>query len=358
MDKVNVGIIGAGFVAEIHVEALRRVPNARIVACASPHNAAQFAAKHGVPYHFSDYRALLELKDVDVVLLALPNYLHSEACVAAAEAKKHVICEKPLCVTLEEADRMISACRDNGVYLMYAEELCFTPKYVRAKELCEEGALGKLYLMKQSEKHDGPHSAWFWDVELSGGGVTLDMGCHAFEYFRWMLGKPKALSVYADMGTFVHKDKTRGDDDAIIIVEFEGGCRGMAEESWAKKGGMDDRIELYGSQGVIFCDLLRGSSFVTYSDVGYGYAVEKAGTTVGWSFTMYEEIWNYGFVHEDQHFINCVAGLEKPLETGEDGRAVLEIIYAAYESARTGRKVSLPFTPPPGKKPYELWLRE
>ncbi len=358
MDKVNVGIIGAGFVAEIHMEALRRVPNARVVACASPHNASNFAAKHGLPYHFSDYRALLELKDVDVVLLALPNYLHCEACVAAAEAKKHVICEKPLCVTLEEADRMIAACRDNGVYLMYAEELCFTPKYVRAKELCEEGALGKLYLMKQSEKHDGPHSAWFWDVELSGGGVTLDMGCHAFEYFRWMLGKPKALSVYADMGTFVHKDKTRGDDDAIIIVEFEGGCRGMAEESWAKKGGMDDRIELYGSQGVIFCDLLRGSSFVTYSDVGYGYAVEKAGTTVGWSFTMYEEIWNYGFVHEDQHFINCVAGLEKPLETGEDGRAVLEIIYAAYESAGTGRKVALPFTPPPGKKPYELWLRE
>jgi predicted dehydrogenase len=183
------------------------------------------------------------------------------------------------------------------------------------------------------------------------------MGCHAFEYFRWMLGKERAVSVYADMGTFVHGDKTRGDDNSIIIVEFESGCRGVAEESWAKPGGMDDRIELYGSEGVIHCDLLHGSAFETYSQRGYGYAVEKAGSTQGWSFTMYEEIWNYGFVAEDQHFANVVAGLEEPLETGEDGKAVLEIIFAAYESAGTGRKVALPFTPPEGKKPIELWLK-
>jgi len=357
MDQVGVGIIGSGFVSEIHVEAFGRVPNARVVACASPHNAATFAAKHGIPKHFPDYRAMLELPEVDVVLLALPNYLHCQACEDAAGAGKHVICEKPLCPTLDEADRMIAACRRAGVHLMYAEELCFTPKYVRAKQLCDEGALGKLYLIKQSEKHDGPHMPWFWDVTQSGGGVTLDMGCHAFEYFRWMLGKPKALSVYADMGTFVHADKTRGDDDALIIVDFEGGCRGLAEESWAKQGGMDDRIELYGSEGVIYCDLLRGSSFQTYSARGYGYAVEKAGSTKGWSFTMYEEIWNYGFPQEDQHFVNCVAGLETPLETGEDGKAVLEIIFAAYESAGTGRKVELPFVPPAGKKPVELWRR-
>lgn len=357
MDQVGVGIIGSGFVSEIHVEAFGRVPNARVVACASPHNAATFAAKHGIPKHFPDYRAMLELPEVDVVLLALPNYLHCQACEDAAGAGKHVICEKPLCPTLDEADRMIAACRRAGVHLMYAEELCFTPKYVRAKQLCDEGALGKLYLIKQSEKHDGPHMPWFWDVTQSGGGVTLDMGCHAFEYFRWMLGKPKALSVYADMGTFVHQDKTRGDDDALIIVDFEGGCRGLAEESWAKQGGMDDRIELYGSEGVIYCDLLRGSSFQTYSARGYGYAVEKAGSTQGWSFTMYEEIWNYGFPQEDQHFVNCVAGLETPLETGEDGKAVLEIIFAAYESAGTGRKVELPFVPPAGKKPVELWRR-
>ncbi len=106
-----------------------------------------------------------------------------------------------------------------------------------------------------------------------------------------------------------------------------------------------------------FADLLRGSSLETYSEEGYDYAVEKASTTRGWSFTMFEEAWNYGFPQEMQHFVNCVAGDEVPLETGEDGRAVMQIIFAAYESAGTGRKVQLPFAPPEGKRPIDLWLR-
>src|SRR4030095_4075417 len=152
----------------------------------------------------------------------------------AAAAGKHVICEKPLCVTLAEADRMIHACRSAGVKLMYAEELCFTPKYVRAKQLADEGALGKVYLVKQSEKHNGPHADWFWDVERSGGGVTLDMGCHAVEFFRWMLGKPAAAGVFAQMGTASHAERTQGEDNAILMVEFENGAVGLAEESWAR----------------------------------------------------------------------------------------------------------------------------
>src|SRR5581483_12285543 len=84
------------------------------------------------------------------------------------------------------------------VKLMYAEELCFTPKYVRLKRLVDEGALGRPYLVKQAEKHDGPHAPWFWDVGRSGGGVTLDMGCHAFEFFRWLLGKPAVAPAGTD----------------------------------------------------------------------------------------------------------------------------------------------------------------
>lgn len=360
MDKLGVGIIGSGFVAEIHVESFKRfIPNAQVLACASPtaDHAAAFAARHDIPHSFTDYRALLDLPGVDMVLLCLPNNLHCQTCCDAARAKKHVVCEKPLCTTLAEADQMIDTCKAEGVKLMYAEELCFTPKYVRAKQLCDSGALGQLFRIKQCEKHDGPHMPWFWDVERSGGGVTLDMGCHAFEYFRWMLGKPPVKSVWADMDTFVHTGHTRGDDDALIVVEFEGGCRGVAEESWAKPGGMDDRIEIYGSQGVILCDLLHGSAFQTYSKRGYDYAVEKAGSTVGWSFTMYEEAWNYGFPQEMQHFVDCVLNDEQPLETGEDGRAVLEIILAAYESAATGRRVDWPWQPPRDRTPQQVWGR-
>lgn len=358
MRDIGVGIVGSGFVAEIHAEALRRVPNARVVAACSPTAAhvARFAERHLLPSWTTDLRRLLEMPEIDVISICAPNPVHCEITEAAAAAGKHVICEKPLCVTLDEADRMIAACGRAGVKLMYAEELCFTPKYVRAKELVDGGALGKVHLVKQAEKHDGPHSDWFWDVERSGGGVTFDMGCHAIEFFRWILGKRRITSVYAQMGTYVHGERTQGDDHAVILVEFEGGAVGLAEESWAKPGGMDDRAEIYGSQGVTYADLLHGNSLETFSRVGYGYAVEKAAGTAGWSFTMFEEIWNYGFPQEHQHFIDCVQHDREPSETGEDGKAVLEAVYAAYESARTGCKVALPYTPPEWcTKPVYAW---
>ncbi len=233
---IGVGIIGAGFVADLHASAFRRVRGAEVGAVASIDRAQleEFAKKHSIPRSFADYMEMLKLPEVDLVTLALPNDLHCEACVAAARAGKHVVIEKPLCMNLAEGGRMLAAGKEAGVKLFYAEEICFAPKYVRAKQLVDSGALGDVYLVKQAEKHSGPHSPWFWDVERSGGGVTLDMGCHGIEFFRWILGKPRARSVYAQMGTHVHKDRTRGDDDALIIVEFEDGAVGLAEESWAK----------------------------------------------------------------------------------------------------------------------------
>jgi len=360
MEEIGIGIIGSQFVSHIHAEALQRVPGARVVAAASAteEHIREFAGKFAIPQWFTDYRRVLELPEVDLVILGVPNSLHCQVTVDAAAAGKHVVCEKPLCMNLREADTMITACKEHGVKLMYAEELCFAPKYVRAKTLVDEGALGKVYLVKLSEKHFGPHAEWFWDVARSGGGVMLDMGCHAFEFFRWMLGRPPALDVYAQMDTYVHKGRTRGDDDANIIVNFEGQVTGIAEESWAKKGGMEDRAEVYGSAGVAYADLLRGSSILTYSETGYGYAVEKAGSTRGWSFTMFEEIRNYGFPQEMEAFVSCVRDDTPPPVSGEDGRAVLEIIFAAYASAAQGRKVALPYTPPAefARRPADIWL--
>jgi predicted dehydrogenase len=358
MRDVGVGIVGSGFVAEIHAEALKRVPAARLAAVASPTEgrAREFAARHGLPHAFSDYRELLELAEVDVVSVCLPNDRHCAVTVAAAAAGKHVICEKPLCLSLAEADRMIGACSAAGVALMYAEELCFAPKYVRAKELAAEGALGEVYLVKQSEKHSGPHADWFWDVQRSGGGVALDMGCHGIEFCRWILGRRAIRSVFAQMGTCRHAARTEADDNAVLVLEFSGNATGLVEESWAKPGGMDDRAEIHGTRGVTYADLLHGNALETYSEVGYGYAVEKAPDTRGWSYPVFEEIWNYGFPQELAHFLECVQHQREPLVTGIDGKVVLEAIYAAYESARTGAKVALPFCPPAwATKPIHCW---
>lgn len=355
-ERVRVGLVGSQFVSTIHARSFQACDRAELVAVASPTagNAEKFAAEHGIPNHFADYRAMLEMNDLDVVCIGAPNHVHCQITVDAAAAGKHVICEKPLCLNMAEADRMIDACRDAGVKLMYAEELCFAPKYVRLKQLLDSGALGQPTLIKQSEKHDGPHSAHFWDVERSGGGAALDLGCHAIAFFRWMLSNKPATSAYAQMATQVHGDKTRGDDNAILILEFEGGCVAMAEESWTKLGGMDDRSEVYGTEGVAYADLLHGNSIETYSRSGYDYAVEKAGSTQGWTFTIYEEEWNYGFHQEMAHFVDCIANDRQPLVTGEDGRAVMEILFALYQSAGTGQKVSLPFKTD-AAKPFDLW---
>jgi myo-inositol 2-dehydrogenase / D-chiro-inositol 1-dehydrogenase len=357
-DPVQVGLIGSGFITAIHADALKRCAQAKLLAVASPTpgKAAAFARQHQIPHHFTDYRQLLELNKLDMVVIGVPNHLHCEVTLAAASAGKHIVLEKPMCLNLAEADRMLAAYRQAKVKLMYAEELCFAPKYVRLQQLLESGALGHPVLLKQSEKHDGPHAPHFWDIELSGGGVTMDMGCHAIEFFRWMLGRPAIKSVYAQMGTHVHTAKTRGDDNAILILEFANGTTAIAEESWTKLGGMDDRAEVHGSKGVAYADLLHGNAIETYSATGYDYAVEKAGSTVGWSFTIYEEIWNYGFVQEMAHFVECVKDDKQPLVTGEDARAVMEVLFAAYESAGTGRKVMLPFHTA-AAKPIDLWRR-
>jgi predicted dehydrogenase len=217
---LKVGLIGAGFISDIHAFSFKNfVREAEVIAVASPNKASSFAKKHSIPNVFEDYHELLAMKDIDLVTLGIPNYLHCQLTLDAAHAGKHIICEKPLCRTLEEADQMINTCREKGVLLMYAEELLFAPKYARAKQLVEEGALGAPFLVKQSEEHFGPHMPWFWDVDLSGGGVLLDMGCHSIEFARWIFNKPRVKSVSAHLGTYIHSDKTKGEDYSICIVE-------------------------------------------------------------------------------------------------------------------------------------------
>ena len=141
----------------------------------------------------------------------------------------------------------------------------------------------------------------------------------------------------------------------ILAGEFENGAVGLVEDSWARRGGMDDCIEVYGNGGVTYADLHMGNALPTYSESGYGYAVEKAPTTQGWTYPVFEELWNYGFPQEMRHFARCVRGKEEPIATGEVGRLVQEVLCAAYQSARLGCKVRLPFRAQRVKKPIDLW---
>ena len=357
MSKVKVGIVGSRFQADCIAHSVKMGDDAEVVAVASPTkgNAEAFAKRHGIARHYTDYRDLLKDKEVEMISITAPNRLHARITIDAAEAGKHVVCEKPLCITLEEADAMIDACRKAGVLLMYAEELFFAPKYVKAKQMADEGAFGRIHLVKQGEKHNGPHADWFWDVEQSGGGAVMDLGCHGIAFCWWFLGKPKVKSVYAHMATQVHGKRTKGDDEAITIIEFDGGAVGMVESSWNRPGGMDDSIEIFGDKGQTYADMLMGNALPTYSEVGFGYAVEKASSTKGWTYPVFEEHWNYGFPQEMRHFARCVRGKETPIADGETGRVVQEVLYAAYASAGLGQKIAMPFRPSGIKKPIDLW---
>ena len=360
MSTVKIGIVGSRFQADCIATSVKTIAGeAEVVAVASPTpgNAAAFAARHGIPRAYSDYHELLRDPQVELISITAPNYLHSAITIDAARAGKHVVCEKPLCVTLEEADAMIDACAKAGVLLLYAEELFFAPKYVKAKQMADEGAFGRVHLVKQGEKHSGPHADWFWDVDQSGGGAVMDLGCHGIAFCWWFLGKPNVGSVYSHMSTQVHRGRTQGEDEAITIVEFDGGAVGIVENSWNRPGGMDDSIEVFGDKGQTYADMLMGNALPTYSEVGFGYAVEKAATTKGWTYPVFEEHWNYGFPQEMRHFARCVRGKETPISDGETGRVVLEVMYAAYASAGLGRKITLPFRPSGVSKPIDLWKK-
>jgi len=359
-EKVKVGIVGSQFQADIHAASMKMASEwLDVVAVSSPTpgNVAALAKRYGIPRVFTDYREMLKERDIEMITIAAPNQLHAEMTVAAARAGKHVVCEKPLAMTAEECEQMIHAARQAGVLSPYAEELFFTSTYVKAKEMADGRAFGKIHLVKQSEKHFGPHSPWFWDVNRSGGGALMDLGCHGIAFCYWFLGRPRIQSVYCQMGTYVHSDKTRGEDEAYCIIEFENGAVGVVEDSWGRRGGMDDRIEVYGSDGVTYANLHMGNALPTYSENGYGYAVEKAPSTKGWSYPVFEELWNYGFPQEMAHFARCVRGKEQPQATGEDGLVVIKALYAAYASAGEGRKIRLPFATTGVEKPIDLWFR-
>jgi myo-inositol 2-dehydrogenase/D-chiro-inositol 1-dehydrogenase len=358
--KVKVGIIGSQFEADIHAASFKIASEeAEVVAVASPTpgNAAALAKRYGFSRVFTDYREMLKERDIEMITIAAPNKLHAQMTAECAQTGKHVVCEKPLAMTIEECEQMIHVTRQAGVLLLYAEELFFTPKYLKAKEMADDGAFGKIHLVKQSEKHFGPHAAWFWDVDRCGGGALMDLGCHGIAFCYWFLGRPAIQSVYCQMGTYVHADKTRGEDESFCILEFEGGAVGIVEDSWGRRGGMDDRIEVYGSDGVTYANLHMGNALPTYSENGYGYAVEKAPSTKGWSYPVFEELWNYGFPQEMRHFARCVRGKEEPQATGEDGLVVMNVMYAAYASAGEGRKIQMPFSAKGVQKPIDLWFR-
>jgi len=344
----RLGLVGSGWISGVYADVIAELPNASVSTCCATtlERAQAFAAGRGLPHASADWRELVAREDVDVVAVLVPNAMHHAVTIAALEAGKHVIVEKPLCLTLEQAREIVATSARTGLQVAYAENLCFAPKYVKAKQLLDAGELGEVRVVKQVEKHDGPHTRWFYEREAAGGGALLDMGCHSIEFARWLLGKPKVTAVWAFMDTWKHQD-TELEDHVVLHLEFEGGATALLESGWSLLGGMASNAELQGTKGVLRVDLLQG---------GAGMQVYRsAGDEPGWQSVDADEHRQQGYPQELAHFLACMEAGQAPSESAVDGLAVLEVIYAAYESARTGAKVSLPFQPAGVQRPVDLW---
>lgn len=344
--KVKVGIIGSRFAAGLHANAYQRCPDVDLVAAAAVDNLDNFCTQFKIPKAYSDYREMLEKEDIQMVSVCVPNFLHSEVVSYAAIAGKHVVCEKPLATTLEDCDRMIKACQENKVKLMYAEDWIFAPSLMRAKGIYKEGAIGDILYIKAKESHGGSHSLYAQKVKYCGGGAMIHLGIHPAGFVNWFKEK-KVREVLGKTSQGAHQNllhtEFEGEDWAAGILTFEDNTFGLIEGNYITFGGMDNKIEIYGSKGNIKIELTHGSPLLVYSQVGYGYAIEKADTTKGWTFPAVDEEHSLGYVNEIRHFVDCVK-LDKEIEKGargEDGRIALQIVLAVYASTKEGKLIKL-----------------
>jgi predicted dehydrogenase len=338
MAPVRIGVLGGGFVAEFYLQGLKDVGHHEVVVVASrtAETAEQFAARWNIPETSENFTRTIGRDDIDLYLIALPNFLHREVAVALARAGKNQVCTKPLGRNAAEARAMLEAVREAGVIHGYAETEVFAPAVVRAEQMVRAGSIGDVLWVRSREAHFGPHSPWFWDPDLSGGGALVDMGCHCIEAARFFHGKhvrPVEVMCWAD--TLHHQ--TKAEDSALAIIRFENGGIGHLEVSWTARGGLDLRNEIHGTQGALFTDVTRSTPIEAFTMGGSGYLVEKAESEQGWVKPVPEEAFVYGYQAEMKHFVDCVRTGQTPRETYEDGLVVNTILDAMYR-ARDSRQ--------------------
>ncbi len=342
---VRIGFLGSGFGADFYQQGLRDVPGQQVVVnySRSAERAQDFAERWGVPESTTEMAAVIERDNVDLVLIALPNHLHREAALACAEAGKAMVCTKPLARNAAEAKDMLDAVRAVGVFNGYAETEVFSPAVMQARTMIDDGAIGDVLSVRSRESHFGPHAPHFWDPELTGGGALNDMGCHCISAALYFLeGQARPDRCLAGGELLYHTDKTSAEDNAVLLLRFDGGEMSITETSWSAHGGLDLRNEIYGTAGTIFTDVTRRTPMVAFTTRSAGYVVEKAEADTGWVFPCVDEARVYGYHEEMRHFVECVAAGETPRQTFEDGYLVNVILDAAYRSMDSGTWEEIP----------------
>lgn len=318
-----------------HLPQFARVPDAEVALICNAHEQSARAAaqQFGVANFSADWQEAVQRPDIDAVDILTPNASHAPIAIAAARAGKHVLVEKPMATTLAEAEAVVAAARDAGVILMPAMNQRFSPQYEAARDLLAGGRLGRLTLLRGLFSHAGPEgswgatSDWFWDPEQAGGGALIDLGIHMIDLLRWLSGL-RVVEVMAMTATL--EKPIVADDTAVVLLRFDSGALGFLQASWTATTRPEMGVTVQGERGVLQTGLAGAEPAVVYlrDDPTTPVSLPVAAAS--------------RYVGPCAYFVACIRDGQRPFIDGEEGRASLEVILAAYESARSGRAVSLP----------------
>ena len=334
----SVTMLGTGLIGMFYTMALhghRRRDHVDVVYSRSAERAQKFAADWGIPHWTASLEEAINHPDTDTVIIGLPNHLHEECVRLTAQAGKACLCTKPLGRNAAEAKRMLETVEKAGIFAGYLEDLCYTPKAIKAIRQVQSGALGKVTWARSRETHPGPHSAWFWDANLAGGGAIIDLGCHCIQIIRNFMGKgnrPVEVMCWAD--TLVHP--IAAEDNAIALIRFESGAIGQFEVSWTFRGGMDLRDEVAGTEGTLWLNHFLRTGFEAFTTgKGGAYVAEKSESESGWLFPVGDEVSELGYVDMFTDMFDAMDAGRAPHETFYDGYVVNAVMDACYCSAKS-----------------------
>ncbi len=347
------GIIGCGMISHFHAKAIAEIRGAKFVACCDQRveSANRLANEYGANA-YSDLAEMLANPDVDVVTICTPSGLHMEPAVAAANAGKHVIVEKPLEVTLKRCDKIIDACKRNNVVC----STIFPSRFHRAsqtlKAAVDAGKFGQLSLgdayvkwFRTQEYYDS--GAWRGTWALDGGGALMNQAIHSVDLLTWLMGPVDSITAHT--ATLAHQ-RIEVEDVAAAAIRFKNGALGVIEATTAAYPGMLKKIEIHGSEGsaVIEEEDIKTWQFAKMTAKDKKIVAEFENVTKsGGGAADPSAIGHEAHAHQFRDVLKAIKNGTKPAIDGEEGRRSVEIILAIYQAAKSGKKVTLPLKKDP-----------
>lgn len=389
MARIRVGLVGCGFVSELHMHAFRRVYGVDVevaaVAARGDH-VVEFARRHSIPRVHRSFAELIADRALDVIDICTPPNLHAEMIVASMQAGKHVICEKPFAGyfgrngdrqpigkhvpkalmyerVLEEMDATRAAIERTGKLFMYAEDWIYAPAVTKTAEILK-ATKDKILFMKGEESHSGSHAAHAAQWATTGGGSLIRMGCHplsAVLYLKQVEAKArgetiKVASVTGDVGnvtaglkpeerTYIKANPVDVEDWGTLTATFSDGTKATVFSGDMIMGGVRNLIETYTSGGSLFANITPNTHLMSYQTseekLASVYITEKVDRKTGWQYVCLEEEWTRGYLQEIQDFMECAASGRQPLSDLALAYETIKVNYAGYWAAEEGRRVVL-----------------